>query len=160
MKNYKIFILALMSFSGCVSFPVGPSVAVMPSPGKPFDLFADEENYCRGFAEHQTGISAQHAADDSIINSAVAGTAIGALAGTAIGALAGGHIGTGAIIGSGIGLMEGSAIGASQSYGSGYNTQRRYDISYEQCMYAKGNQIPSYQSPYASAPLPPPPPRY
>jgi len=33
-------------------------------------------------------------------------------------------------------------VGASRGKAAGYQAQRRYDNAYEQCMYAKGNQIP------------------
>jgi hypothetical protein len=35
--------------------------------------------------------------------------------------------------------------------------QRRYDIAYQQCMYAKGNQLPG-QAVRQNIPPPPPPP--
>lgn len=65
------------------------------------------------------------------------------------------------------------AMGSDASRYSGYEAQRRYDIAYEQCMYAKGNQLPqssaylprvNYSQPptQSSAPVrsydPPPPP--
>ena len=28
------------------------------------------------------------------------------------------------------------------AYGAGWEVQRQYDIAYQQCMYAKGNQLP------------------
>jgi hypothetical protein len=64
-------------------------------------------------------------------------------------------------------------VGASAAEGAGPGVQRRYDIAYMQCMYAKGNQIPiargsvpTYTTqppaapPAVSAPasVPPPPP--
>lgn len=66
-------------------------------------------------------------------------------------------------------ILAGAAIGSNEARYSGYDAQRRYDIAYEQCMYAKGNQLPqatSYQpaviyvQPSALAPsyYPPPPP--
>ena len=39
---------------------LGPSIAVMPAPGKPFDLFVGEEALCRRYAEQQVAISPQH----------------------------------------------------------------------------------------------------
>jgi len=32
----------------------------------------------------------------------------------------------------------------NQAYGAGWEVQRRYDNAYQQCMYAKGNQIPPW----------------
>ena len=66
--------------------------------------------------------------------------------------------------------VGGNAAGAEHGAGATWRLQRRYDMAYMQCMYAKGNQIPvrgSFQQPPAStqegssAPLPldvPPPP--
>ena len=71
----------------------------------------------------------------------MAGTAIGAGLGATIGA-ASGHVGAGAAIGAGTGLLAGTAAGAGAGQYSGWEAQRRYDIAYQQCMYAKGNLIP------------------
>jgi len=151
----------LLILAGCYSIPAGPHVAVMPGPGKPFDLFVDEDFSCRRFAEYQTGISPSKAQLDSTATGALTGTAVGAAAGTAIGAIAG-NVGAGAIIGGGTGLLEGTAIGAHNGYANRWSVQQRYDIAYEQCMYAKGNQIPGVPLAYAmpSAPIPPPPPTH
>ena len=59
---------------------------------------------------------------------------------------------------------RGGAIGASRADAYGGSVQRRYDMSYTQCMYAKGNQVPMargsrVQPPaYSASPPPPPPP--
>ena len=37
----------------------------------------------------------------------------------------------------------------------GSEAQRRYDIAYQQCMYAKGNQLPGSAYRYRATPLPP-----
>ncbi|MGH7413577.1 MAG: hypothetical protein ACREKJ_05205, partial [Candidatus Rokuibacteriota bacterium] len=63
----------------------------------------------------------------------------------------------------GVGLLGGTAVGAGRAEASGGSVQRRYDMSYTQCMYAKGNQVPvargsRTQQPAASPPAPPPPP--
>jgi hypothetical protein len=58
--------------------------------------------------------------------------------------------------GAGTGLFTG-VVGASTGYGASWTIQRRYDIAYEQCMYAKGNQIPSFLTAYATPLLPAPP---
>jgi hypothetical protein len=58
--------------------------------------------------------------------------------------------------------MMGSANGAGHSAMSGQQIQRRYDISYLQCMYSYGNQVPGQyytRQPVGSAGVPPPPPR-
>ena len=64
-------------------------------------------------------------------------------------------------------VLAGTASGTSWSAYASADAQWRYDIAYQQCMYAKGNQLPGYVYPYRrSAPVatpyyypPPPPPR-
>jgi outer membrane lipoprotein SlyB len=72
---------------------------------------------------------------------------------------ASGHAGTGAAIGAGTGLLFGTASGASAGEVYGYEAQRRYDNTYVQCMYAKGNQVPGVRSVRSSTRrgAPPPP---
>lgn len=146
-----------IALAGCAVLPSGPSVRVMPPPGKPFEVFVSEDQYCQSYAR-QTLNGTQENANNSAVGSAVVGTALGAAAG----ALIGGN-GRGAGTGAGIGLLVGSAAGAGQNSQTGYSAQRRYDISYEQCMYSKGNLLPGQSIPYNGsmppAPPPPPPPR-
>ena len=53
----------------------------------------------------------------------------------------------------------GTAVGSDRAYASERDIQRRYDIAYQQCMYAKGNQLPGgYYRPQAASYPPPPPP--
>ncbi len=54
-----------------------------------------------------------------------------------------------------IGMVAGTAICAGQASLSGGEAQRRYDIAYQQCMYAKGNQLPGNAYRYRATPLPP-----
>jgi hypothetical protein len=134
--------------SGCVSMPVGPTVAAMPPPNKPFELFVQDDQFCRHWASASIG-SGRDAAANRLAASAVTGAAIGAIAG----ALAGDHHGAGT--GAAVGTVVGSGVGAEQASATGWTAQRNYDVAYQQCMYAKGNVIPGYY-PY---PAPPPPPR-
>jgi hypothetical protein len=156
MNTKTSLLLILLLFAGCARMPVGPSVAVMPAPGKPFDLFVNDDAQCRGFAEQQIGVTPQRAEAENIAGGAVTGAALGAAAGTAIGALSG-HIGPGAIAGAGLGLLMGAASGASMGHGAYWSLQQRFDIAYEQCMYAKGNQIPGSAVAYTQPAMPPPP---
>jgi hypothetical protein len=156
--RYSIFtVVCLGALAGCASVPNGPSVAVMPAPGKSFEQFNAEDNVCRQFAQNSIGTSASQAATDSEVKSIAVGTAIGAVAGVLGG---GGHQGAGS--GAAVGMLGGAAIGSGEARYSGREAQRRYDIAYEQCMYAKGNQLPqaSYYQPrviYAQPPAPPAP---
>jgi hypothetical protein len=145
-----IYCSALLVFSGCMtSVPMGPRVAVMPAPGKPFDLFMAEERMCRQYAEQSIGSSPNEVASKNAVGTAAAGVAIG----TVVGALAGGR--QGAPVGAAIGLVAGSSAGSNEAAYASRDAQRRYDIAYEQCMYAKGNQVPGYQF---QQHIPPPPP--
>ena len=141
-----------IALTGCVVMPTGPTVRVMPAPGKPFEVFMADDQLCRGYAAQSTNGGEQVAADRAV-GTAAAATAIGAAAG----ALMGGN-GRSAGTGAGMGLVMGSAIGAGEGDRSSYGLQRRYDISYEQCMYSKGNLLPGQQLPYNHQALPPPPP--
>ncbi len=168
MNARLLFIILLVTITGCATIPTGPTLAVMPAPGpapgKPFEVFVADDTVCRQFADRQTGVNPQTAAAQQTVSGAAIGTAVGALAGVAIGAAAG-HPGIGAGVGAGTGLLAGTAAGAHAGYGTGFTLQQRYNIAYEQCMYAKGNQIPGLvrTSPPAIPPsssFPPPPPNY
>jgi uncharacterized protein YcfJ len=140
--KFSLLLLPLAVLAGCaVNAPPGPRVAVMPPPGKPFEQFAAEEQYCRDYA-HQSvgGHTPGEASGQSVAGSAVVGTVIGAAAGS----LLGGRHGT--ATGAGMGLITGTMVGAGQGARSAADTQRAYDIAFQQCMYAKGNQLPhAYQ---------------
>ena len=151
-------LLALGLLGACTTVPQGPSVLVLPGAGKSFDQFRADDFECRQFASGQLGgASASANAVDSGIRSAAIGTALGAVAGAAIN---GGH---GAGVGAGTGLLMGGISGAGAAEQSSYLTQRRYDMGYEQCMYAKGHRVPvsgRLSAPMTSQPeySPPPPP--
>ncbi|HWI37839.1 MAG TPA: YMGG-like glycine zipper-containing protein [Burkholderiales bacterium] len=147
--------------AGCATPPPsGPSVMVLPGSSKTFDQFRFDDNECRTYASNQVG---GQSAADAQTNSAVKSAAIGTAVGAAAGGLIGGNSGAG--VGAGVGLLGGSLAGVSAADSSGYSLQRRYDFAYQQCMYAKGHQIPmaGRYAPYQqankqAAPPPPPPP--
>ncbi len=130
--------------------PTGPSVSVMPAPGKSFAVFQAEDVKCRQWAEQNQGTSSQQVYQSNVATGAVAGTAIGAGLGAAVGS-ASGHSGAGALIGGAYGLLVGTAAGSDSGSAYGRAAQRRYDNAYVQCMYSYGNQVPGYQS-YAASP--------
>jgi hypothetical protein len=43
--------------------PMGPKIAIMPTPGKPFDQFIAEETLCRQYAEQYIGDAPKTATD-------------------------------------------------------------------------------------------------
>jgi hypothetical protein len=146
-------------FGGCATVPTGPSVMVLPAPGKPFEVFQADDAACRQWAAQQAGAGPSETTNQNLATGAAVGTLMGAGLGAAIGA-ASGNAGTGAAIGAASGLIGGTAIASGPAYGAGSEVQRRYDIAYQQCMYAKGNQIPGAVRTARRAPPPPPPPGY
>jgi hypothetical protein len=158
MRGLSTF-LVLLALGGCATLPSGPSSRVLPGPGKSFEEFQTDNAICRQWASQQIGMSPQDTANQTTASGAVVGTATGAVLGAVIGS-ASGHAGEGAAIGAGSGLLLGSAQGANAGQYYGSEAQRRYDIAYEQCMYAKGDQIPGavQWTPSARRIAPPPPP--
>jgi hypothetical protein len=136
-------LLAALLPVGCASvpMPVGPSFTVMPAPGKPLDLFQDEDLACRRWAQRQVGMSPQAAADQSAAAGAVVGSTAGAILGAAIGS-ASGHAGEGALIGAGSGFLLGATSAYAESSGYAWEAQYTFDAAYQQCMYANGNILP------------------
>lgn len=157
--NLIVFLsLALLMVTGCATVPSGPSVLSLPGPGKTFEQFQADDAICRQWAAQQIGLSPQETVNQNTATSAVVGTVIGAGLGAAIGA-ASGNTGAGAAIGAGSGLLVGTTSGASAGQYYGREAQRRYDITYIQCMYAKGNDIPGMATqPRRYRKIPPPPP--
>lgn len=148
---------AALLLAGCASVPAGPSTMVLPGRGKDFDRFRSDDQVCRDWAAEQTGADPSRAANQSVVSGAALGTLVGAGVGAAVGAAAG-DPGTGAAVGAGGGLLVGTAAGANAGERTGDTLQRRYDMSYQQCMYASGNQIPGVAAPRGRRRQPPPPP--
>lgn len=134
----RLFILPVVcTLAACVNLPTGPSVMTLPGAGKSFDQFRYDDYECQRFAYQQVGgTTPQQAAQSSGVESAAIGTGLGAAAGAAFGG------GSGAAVGAGAGLLMGGLAGSGTATSSAYENQRRYDISYIQCMYAKGHRVP------------------
>jgi hypothetical protein len=138
--------------ASCAQTPMGPTVQVMPAPGKPFEQFQTDQVVCKQFAEQSVSGQAQNA-NLRGVGAAALTTVLGAGLGAAIGG------GQGAAIGAAGGALGGGAIGASTSSRTQASIQQQYNIAYAQCMYSKGNQVPGYAPPpVAYRPPPPPPP--
>lgn len=158
--NYSpglLLLVALLGLGACATVPTGPAVMVLPGTGKNFDQFRFDDGACRQFAYDQVaGVTPSRAGDDSGVRSAAAGTLLGAAAGAAIDGS------SGAAVGAGVGLLFGGLAGAGAAERSARGAQYRYDIAYQQCMYAKGHRIPVSarftQAPLAANNTPPPPP--
>jgi hypothetical protein len=136
--------------SGCAQTPLGPTVQVMPGPGKSFDQFTYDQAGCKQYAESQVAGQAQNAN-----NRAVGAAAIGTVLGAGLGAAIGG--GRGAAIGAGSGAIAGTGVGMGGSANEQGGIQMQYDNAYAQCMYAHGNMVPGYGPMMVNAPPPPPP---
>jgi hypothetical protein len=145
MKSRRVLVLLSLIVVwvalGCATVPSGPSVLVLPAPGKPFEQFRSEDALCQQYARQQIGLSPQETVNKNTASGAAIGTAVGAGIGAAIGA-ASGNAGQGAAIGAGTGLLIGTAEGSNAGQYYGYEAQRRYDNAYVQCMFSQGNAVP------------------
>jgi hypothetical protein len=155
IKRISAALVAGVLVAGCATAPLGPRVAVMPAPGKPFEQFQREDIACRQYAEQSVGGGEQRIQDQAA-QTTVLSTLLGAE------------------VGAGFGLATGAAASSGQTRHFSYDLQRRYDIAYQQCMYSRGNQLPGYSyapppartnyyqqapaAPAATASPPPPPP--
>ena len=128
--------------SGCAQTPLGPTVQVMPGPGKSFDQFTYDQAGCKQYAESQVAGQAQNA-NNRAIGAAAIGTVLGA--------------GLGAAIGAGSGAIAGTGVGMGSSSNDQYGIQQQYDNAYAQCMYSKGDMVPGYGPMMVNSPPPPPP---
>lgn len=140
--------LGTLALGGCAEMPTGPTVAVWPAPGKPFEVFRTEDAECRQYA---AGMVNPKAVNEAAAKRVATGVAVGAAAGALIG-----DSSQAAGVGAGTGLIVGSASGAGASESGNWTLQRQYNVAYEQCMYAKGNQIPGAPAPNYTPPPPPP----
>ena len=162
MMKKTLFLVPLAFLAACASTPTGPSVMVLPGSGKTFDQFRFDDNECRQFALAQSGAGTpDSAANTAGVNSAATGAAIGLLAGAALSGNS-----RGAVAGAALGTAGGAIAGTGAASQTAHTVQGRYDIAYQQCMYAKGHQVPMAASryqrsappAYQAAPPPPPPP--
>ena len=139
-RAMAVLVGGLLMLTGCVTLPVGPSVAVLPAPEKPQEVFVADDAACREDAAQQTGLTQPHIMAQHELRSAVLGPLLGGAAGAALGAAFGaaaGNAGLGAATGAGAGLVLGAAAGSGAAGG----LQGRYNWAYQQCMAAKGNQV-------------------
>ncbi len=111
-KWVLLLFVPAVAVSGCATIPSGPSVMVLPGPGKTLEQFQADDTFCQQWAAQQAART-------------VSGEIYGSL------------------------------------------VQWRYDMPCQQCMYAKGNRVPTApaltpvppsppQPPPATAPAPPP----
>jgi hypothetical protein len=128
----------------CTVMPTGPSVMALPGSRKNVDEYQADIAACQQYAN---AVIAAHggtaaAADGSAASTAAAGALVGAATGAIIGS-ATGQASQGAAIGAGTGLVFGAAAGSTYTSMSSWELQRGYDSAYLQCMYARGNKVPT-----------------
>jgi hypothetical protein len=140
--------------AGCAQTPMGPTVQVMPGPGKSFDAFQYDQMSCKQFAEQSVAGQAQ-SANNQAVGAAALTTVLGAGLGAATGSAWRHGAGTGAAIGAGAGAATGAAVGAGMSQNAQMGIQQQYDNAFAQCMYSKGEMVPGYGPMMVNAPPPP-----
>jgi hypothetical protein len=135
----------LTTVAACAAPPPGPTIPVAPGPGKSFDAFAADQNFCAQYAAAQTAPAAA-AANQQAVGGALLSTALGAAIGGAVGG------GRGAGIGAASGAGLGTIVGASNSSYAQMSIQQQYDAMYGACMQAHGNQVPGFAPPPGAPP--------
>jgi hypothetical protein len=60
--RWGALLLGMGLFSACTVLPTGPSVLVLPTVGKPMDVFQAEEGECRAYAQQQLGAAPEQTA--------------------------------------------------------------------------------------------------
>ena len=124
--------------SGCAQTPLGPTVQVMPGPGKSFDAFTYDQAGCKQFAEGAVAGQAQNAN-----NRGVGAAAITTVSGRGT---RGSHRRR---------TRRGDRRGERRTGRHRYRRwarartskcgiQQQYDNAYAQCMYSKGKMVPGY----------------
>ena len=141
MKRIILSLVMINVLAACTSAPTGPTVAIMPREGKPFEVFQAEDQQCRQYAASAVKDTSDAALKEGMTSAAV-GAALGAAAGLVIGGGSHTNVGTGA----GVGMLGGAGLGAMNASGKQNQAQDQYNIAYQQCMYSKGNQVPSYKA--------------
>ncbi len=143
------FAAVAVLLSACAQPPMGPTVQVMPAPGKPLGEFQNDDAMCRGVADNAVRGQAE-AANQNAAGATALGTLGGAALGAAIGAAAG-NAGAGAAIGAGTGLAAGGLYGANGTANAQSSIQAQYNNAYASCMYSRGNQVPGFAPPPPTA---------
>jgi hypothetical protein len=162
-------LLAALGLSGCATIPTEPSVMVLPGRGSTLEQFQTDDGVCKQWATQRAVATSGAASTPAVGSSPTGGVLVEAGPGTPGGG-ASGASGGGAAMGTGPGLAEEMAVGLAASRAAVGSGQWRYDVSYEQCMYVKGHQIPVVMRPTrrsdgtpppppAGVPAPPPPPQ-
>jgi hypothetical protein len=140
----------IMTLAGCASTPMGPTVPVMPGPGKSIESFQSDNAACKAYASEEVKGQAD-AANQRAVGTALLTTVLGVGLGAATGGIAG-NAGAGAAVGAATGAGVGGAIGGANSSNDQFNIQQQYNNAFSQCMYAKHDQVPGFAPAVAYAP--------
>jgi hypothetical protein len=133
MKHHLLAAALLSTLAGCATTPSSPTARVMPAPGKPFEVFAKDQETCKAYASDETGGTSL--SNLKQLGSAAVSTALGGGLGAAIHGL------RGAEIGGATGAISGSVLASRGTAADQRGLQSQYDLAYSQCMYAHGNQV-------------------
>jgi uncharacterized protein YcfJ len=131
-----VAIAAVLLLGACAQTPMGPTVQVLPGPGKSFPAFQNDQAICRQFADQAVRDQAQGANLRGLGTAAIT-TGLGAGLGAAIGG------GRGAAIGAAAGALGGAGLGAAGTSNVQNSNQAQYDNAFVQCMFSLGNSVPS-----------------
>ncbi|MGB8841422.1 MAG: hypothetical protein WCC64_10125, partial [Aliidongia sp.] len=66
IRTKSAILAGLAVLGGCATQPLGPTVSVFPAQGKPFDVFAQEQAYCKQVADGQVSGQAQAANNQAV----------------------------------------------------------------------------------------------
>ena len=140
----------IMTLAGCASTPLGPTVAVMPGPGKSIESFQGDNAACKAYASDEVKGQAD-AANQHALGTALLATVLTGGLGAATGAVVG-NAGAGAAVGAATGAGVGGVMGGASSANDQFNIQQQYNNAFSQCMYAKHDQVPGFAPAVAYAP--------
>ncbi|MDR3325822.1 MAG: glycine zipper family protein [Rhodospirillaceae bacterium] len=126
---------SLIILNGCTHTAILPTVQVLPTNGKSFELFAQEDEYCRQYTNKSLEVVVDEV-NKQVVTDALITTALG----TGLGAAIGGNA-KGAATGAATGAAVGTIAGAGSRSKNQKSIQEQFNNIYSACMYAKGNQI-------------------
>jgi hypothetical protein len=140
----------IATLAGCTSTPLGPTVPVMPGPGKSIESFQSDNAACKAYASEEVKGQAD-AANQHAIGTALLVTVLTGGLGAATGGIVG-NAGAGAAVGAATGAGMGSVMGGASSSNDQFNIQQQYNNAFSQCMYAKHDQVPGFAPAMAFGP--------
>jgi hypothetical protein len=119
--------------AGCVPTAMAPTVVVTPGPGKSAAAFAADQSGCSALANQQIAPAIQ-AANNQIVGNALLGATLGG-GSTATAGASNSAVGANAAAGA-------ATAGATNAQTAQATLQHQFNITYSQCMYAKGDIVP------------------